>query len=41
MKQQIEEILEREVDLTQKELLRNPYTRSEIVKTHQVVYAAE
>lgn len=41
MKQQIEEILGREVDLTQKDLLKNPYTRSEILKTHQVIYAAE
>lgn len=41
IKQQIEEILGREVDLTQKDLLKNPYTRSEILKTNQVIYAAE
>ncbi|MGB3561198.1 MAG: nucleotidyltransferase domain-containing protein [Geitlerinemataceae cyanobacterium] len=41
MKQQIEELFERKVDLTQKELLKNPYTRSEILKTHKVIYAAE
>ena len=41
MQQQIEKIFGRKVDLTQKKLLKNPYTRAEILKTHQVIYAAE
>lgn len=41
MTQQIDELFGREVDLTQKKLLKNPYTRSEILKTHKVIYAAE
>ena len=41
MQQQIEKIFGRKVDLTQKKLLQNPYTRAEILKTHQVIYAAE
>lgn len=41
MTQQIEKLFGREVDLSQKKSLKNPYTRSEILKTHQVIYAAE
>ncbi|MGB7159143.1 MAG: nucleotidyltransferase domain-containing protein [Tepidisphaeraceae bacterium] len=30
----------REIDLTQKRLLKNPYRRDEILRTRQVLYAA-
>jgi uncharacterized protein len=41
MQAQLEEMFRRKVDLTQKSLLKNPYTRSEILKTHQVIYATQ
>lgn len=41
MKAQIEEMFRRKVDLTQKKLLKNPYSRAEILQTHQVIYATQ
>jgi uncharacterized protein len=41
MQAQIEEMLRRKVDLTQKKLLKNPYSRAEILQTHQVIYATQ
>ncbi len=40
MQVELEKIFKRPVDLVEKEGLRNPYRRSEILKTAQVVYAA-
>jgi predicted nucleotidyltransferase len=40
MKIELEKMFHRPVDLIEKEGLRNPYRRSEILDTAQVVYAA-
>lgn len=40
MKLELEKIFKRPVDLVEKEGLRNPYRRQEILGTAQVVYAA-
>ena len=40
MKIELEKMFHRPVDLIEKEGLRNPYRRSEILNTAQVVYAA-
>ena len=40
MKIELEGMFKRPVDLVEKEGLRNPYRRSEILSTAQVVYAA-
>jgi predicted nucleotidyltransferase len=40
MKIELEKMFKRPVDLVEKEGLRNPYRRSEILNTAQVVYAA-
>lgn len=40
MQVELEKIFKRPVDLVEKEGLRNPYRRREILKTAQVVYAA-
>ncbi len=40
MKIELEAMFKRPVDLVEKEGLRNPYRRSEILSTAQVVYAA-
>jgi uncharacterized protein len=40
MKIELEELFKRPVDFVEKEGLRNPYRRSEILSTAQVVYAA-
>ncbi|HEX5836952.1 MAG TPA: nucleotidyltransferase family protein [Anaerolineales bacterium] len=37
---ELEELFKRPVDLVEKEGLRNPYRRSEILNTAQVIYAA-
>jgi predicted nucleotidyltransferase len=37
---ELEELFQRPVDLVEKEGLRNPYRRQEILSTAQVVYAA-
>jgi len=39
MKIELEGMFKRPVDLVEKEGLRNPYRRSEILRTAQVVYA--
>jgi hypothetical protein len=40
MEQELSSILGRRVDLVFKEGLRNPYRRTEILKTRQILYAA-
>ncbi|MCG3196259.1 MAG: nucleotidyltransferase family protein [Candidatus Omnitrophica bacterium] len=40
MKQELEERFGRPVDLVEKEALRNPWRKHEILRTHEVVYAA-
>ena len=40
MKLELEKMFKRPVDLIEKEGLRNPYRRQEILRTAQVVYAA-
>jgi predicted nucleotidyltransferase len=37
---ELEAMFGRKVDFVEKEALRNPYRRHEILRTHQVVYAA-
>lgn len=39
MKLELEEMFKRPVDLVEKEGLRNPYRRKEILRTAQVIYA--
>lgn len=41
MQQELEDLFKREVDLVDKRGLKNPYRRSEILNTHQVIYASE
>ncbi len=40
MLDELAEIFGREVDLVEKDLIRNPFRRHEILKTKEVVYAA-
>ncbi|MBI2433868.1 MAG: nucleotidyltransferase domain-containing protein [Candidatus Hydrogenedentes bacterium] len=40
MKEELEAQFGRPVDLVEKEALRNPWRKSEILRTHQVIYAA-
>ena len=40
MKLELEDMFKRPVDLVEKEGLRNPYRRKEILRTAQVIYAA-
>ena len=40
MKEELQGILHRKVDLVSKGGLRNPFRRHEILNTHQIVYAA-
>jgi hypothetical protein len=40
MKEELEKLFGREVDLVQKDGLRNPFRRYEILSTKQVIYAA-
>jgi predicted nucleotidyltransferase len=40
MKDELKEILGREVDIVEKEGLRNPFRKREILETRKVVYAA-
>ncbi len=40
VKEELEKVLGREVDLVEKEGLRNPYRRDRILRTVKVVYAA-
>ena len=41
MKLELEKLFKRSVDLVEKEGLRNPYRRKEILRTAQVIYAAQ
>ena len=41
MQEEIENLFHRPVDLVEKKLLKNPYRRSNILKTHLVIYASE
>jgi uncharacterized protein len=38
IREEITEMFGRKVDLTEKKLLKNPYSRANILKTHRVVY---
>jgi predicted nucleotidyltransferase len=40
LKDELESLLGRTVDLVEKPLLRNPYRRNEILRTREVLYAA-
>ncbi|MCP4645708.1 MAG: DNA polymerase subunit beta [bacterium] len=40
MKEELEARFGRKVDLVEKEALRNPWRKHEILRTHEVVYAA-
>jgi hypothetical protein len=40
MKEELETLFGREVDLVQKGCLRNPFRRYEILRTKQIIYAA-
>lgn len=39
MKEQLKNLFQREVDITDKQGLKNPYRRYEILKNYQVIYA--
>lgn len=41
MREEIEALFERKVDLVHKQYLKNPFRRHEILKTQQVIYAIE
>ncbi|BAU12058.1 DNA polymerase subunit beta [Leptolyngbya sp. NIES-3755] len=41
IREEIEALFGRKVDLIQKKLLKNPYSKAEILRSHQVVYAHE
>jgi uncharacterized protein len=40
LREELEALLGRKVDLVEKDAVRNPFRRREILKSHQVVYAA-
>lgn len=40
MKEELENLFGRPVDLIEKEALRNPWRKREILRTHEVIYAA-
>ncbi len=40
MREELQQLFGREVDLVEKDALRNPFRRHEILQNHQVVYAA-
>lgn len=40
MREELQNLFGRPVDLVEKEALRNPFRRHEILKTHKVLYAA-
>ncbi|MCU0917152.1 MAG: nucleotidyltransferase family protein [Planctomycetes bacterium] len=40
MRDELRDLFGREIDLIEKEALRNPFRRHEILKSYQVVYAA-
>ncbi|MCX7014468.1 MAG: nucleotidyltransferase family protein [Candidatus Sumerlaeota bacterium] len=39
IREELEQIIGRSVDLVEKDALRNPYRRHEILRTHEVIYA--
>ncbi|MGV0026796.1 nucleotidyltransferase family protein [Phormidesmis priestleyi] len=41
MQQELENLFKREVDLVDKRGLKNPYRRSEIMNTRQIIYASQ
>jgi hypothetical protein len=41
MQQELEALFRRDVDLVDKRGLKNPYRRSEIMNTYQIIYASE
>lgn len=41
MKEELETLFGREIDLVQKDCLRNPFRRHKILSTKQVIYAAQ
>ena len=41
MKDELKVLLDREVDIADKQKLKNPYRRHEILRTHQVIYATK
>lgn len=41
MKDELETLFARKVDIADKEGLKNPYRRHEILRTHQVIYASK
>lgn len=41
MQQELETLFHRKVDLVDKRGLKNPYRRSEIINTRQIIYASE
>lgn len=41
MKDELEALFDRRVDIADKEGLKNPYRRHEILRTHQVIYASK
>jgi len=40
MQEELEALLDRKVDLVEKDAVHNPFRRHEILRSHQVVYAA-
>jgi uncharacterized protein len=40
MQEELETVLGRKVDLVERDAVRNPFRRREILRSHQVVYAA-
>jgi len=40
MREELEQMLGRKVDLGEREAIRNPFRRREILRTHQVIHAA-
>ncbi len=40
MREELQQLFGREVDLVEKDALRNPFRRHEILQNHKVVYAA-
>lgn len=41
IQRELEALFDRKVDLLEKQQLRNPYRRSNILKSHRVIYAGE
>lgn len=41
MEEEIEDLFHRSVDLVEKKQLKNPYLRSNILKTYRVIYASQ